>query len=126
MLQLAGQVGNHLLRAGAAVGDHQDLTGAGEAVDADDAEDGPLGQGHEDVAGAGDLVDRGHALGAVGQRGDRLGPANGKDAVDPATMMAAWATAGGMLPCSSGGVVITTSPTPAIRAGIAFIRTVLG
>ena len=65
------------------IGDHQDLGGAGDHVDADGAEDQPLGGGDIGVAGAHDLVDRRDGLGAVGERGDGLGPAHAIDLGDP-------------------------------------------
>ena len=66
-----------------AVGDHQDLRGTGDHVDADLAKDLALGFGDVDVAGADDLVDRADARGAKGQRADRLGAADAVDLVDP-------------------------------------------
>ena len=67
VLGLAEQVGGHPGGSAAAVGQDQDLAGAGDHVDAHLAVDLALGGGHIDVAGAHDLVHRRHALGAVGQ-----------------------------------------------------------
>ena len=64
------------------VGEHEDLGGAGEHVDAHVAHDELLGGGHVRVAGADDLVDARDGLGAVRERGDRLRAADLVDLVD--------------------------------------------
>ena len=56
------QVHRHPVGRRAAVGQHQDLAGAGDHVDADLAEHAALGAGHVGVARAGDLVDARHGL----------------------------------------------------------------
>ena len=63
------------------IGNHQDLGGAGDHVDAHLAEDAALGGGHVGVAGAGDLVDRGNGVGAIGQRRHGLRAADAIDLV---------------------------------------------
>ena len=82
VLGLRKQVHGDPVRIGPAVADHQDLRGAGDHVDADLAEHHALGGGDIDIAGPDDLVDRRHGLGAVGQRGHRLGAADGEHPVD--------------------------------------------
>ncbi len=82
VLGLGEQVHGQPVGIGAAVGDHQDLRGPGNHVDAYLAEHRPLGGGHVDVARPHDLVDPRHALGAVGQRRHRLGAADGEDMID--------------------------------------------
>ena len=57
----------------------QQVARAGEPVDADLAEHLPLGLLHVQVAGTDDHVDAVDRLGAVGQRGDRLGAAHPVD-----------------------------------------------
>ena len=59
MLRLAQQVRRHPAGSLPAVGEHQDLAGAGDHVDAHLAEYLPLGRGHKDAAGAHDLIHRG-------------------------------------------------------------------
>ena len=83
VLRLGEEVHGQPLRVGAAVGDHQDLRGAGDHVDPHLAEHRPLGGGHVDVAGPDDLVDPGHRLGAIGQGRHRLGAAHGEHPVHP-------------------------------------------
>src|SRR5688572_350937 len=65
-----------------ALGDHQDLRGPGDHVDAHVAEYLALRLRHIEVAGTDDLVDARQRLRAVGERGHRVGTAHGKDAVD--------------------------------------------
>ena len=79
VLGLGEQVRSDPLRLVGAIRDHQDLRRARDHVDADGAEDQALGGGDVGVAGAHDLVHRRDTLGAVGERGHRLCPA---DAVD--------------------------------------------
>ena len=81
VLGLGEEVGGDELGVRARVGDDQGLGGAGEAVDADVAVDLLFRQGDEEVAGTHDLVHPGHALGAVGEGGDRLRPAHGEEPV---------------------------------------------
>ncbi len=81
MLGLREQVHRDPVGVGLAVADDQDLRRAGDHVDADGAEHQPLGGGDVDVARADDLVDRGHGLGAVGERRDRLRAADREHAV---------------------------------------------
>ena len=65
-----------------AVGDHQHLGGAGDAVDAYPAEDLPFRRRDIGVARPGDLVDRAHGFGAIGHRRDRLRAADAPDFID--------------------------------------------
>ena len=58
VLGLGEQVGGDPVRIVGAVGDDQHLRGPGDHVDADRAEDLPLGRRHIGVAGADDLGDR--------------------------------------------------------------------
>ena len=82
VLGLAEQVHRDPVGRRRAVGEHEDLARAGDHVDADRAEDAPLGARHVGVAGAGDLVHRGDRRRAVGQRADRLRAADREDAID--------------------------------------------
>ena len=79
----AEEVRGHLPGVAAAVGNDQDLTGAGDHVDVHQAEYLPLGLRHVGVAWAHDLVHLGHGLRAVGQGGHRLRAAHAKDPVHP-------------------------------------------
>ena len=72
VLGLTQKVGGDPCGVTAAVGQHQDLAGAGDHVDAHLAEDLPLGGGDVDVARADDLIDGRDGLGAVGQRSHGL------------------------------------------------------
>ena len=65
MLGLRKQIGGDPGGIVRAVGDHQDLRGSCDHVDADDAEDPPLGRRHEGIAGPDDLGDRGDAVGPL-------------------------------------------------------------
>ena len=82
MLGLGEEVGGDPVGVVVAVGDDQDLGRAGDQVDADRAEDQPLGRGDVGIARSHDLGDRRDGGGAVGQRGDRLGAADPVDLVD--------------------------------------------
>ena len=104
------------------VGDDQDLGRPGDHVDADAAEDTPLGRRDIGVARADDLVDRRDRRGAVGQRRHRLRPADPVDFVDAEQVRAAASTSGFSTP-PGAGTVMTRRPTPATFAGIAFIST---
>jgi hypothetical protein len=81
VLGLGQQVERHELRVGAARGEHRELAGPGDAVDAHLAHHLALGLLHEDVARAGDHVHGPHRLGPVRERGDRLRPAHPVDLV---------------------------------------------
>ena len=83
MLGLAQQVGSHPGGVALAVGQHQNLAGPGDHVDAHLAVDLPLGGGHIDVAGADDLIHSGDALGAVGESRHSLGAAGLEDLGHP-------------------------------------------
>ena len=126
VLGLAQQVGGHPGGVAAAVGQHQDLAGACDHVDAHLAEDLPLGGGDIDVAGADDLVHRRDALGAVGQRGHGLCAAGLEDLGHACGGRGGQDDAGSTLPSLPGGVVMTISDTPATLAGMTSIRTVEG
>ena len=65
------------------VGEDEDLGRAGDHVDADPAEDAPLGRGDVGIARSHDLVDRRNRRGAVGKGGDRLRAADPIDLGDP-------------------------------------------
>ena len=65
------------------VGEDQYFGGASDHVDADLAEHDALGCGDIGIARADDLGDRRDGRGAVGERGNRLGPADAIDLVDP-------------------------------------------
>ena len=82
MLGLAEQVHGHPVGRRAAVGQHQDFTGAGNHVDAHGAEHPLLGAGHIGIAGAGDLVHLRNGGRAVGQGRHGLGTADGEAARD--------------------------------------------
>ena len=82
VLGLGQQVGGDPRRVVCRVRHHQDLGRARDQVDADGAEHAALGGGDISVAGTDDLVDRGDGGGPVGQRGDRLRPADAPDLVD--------------------------------------------
>ncbi len=58
MLGLAKQVSGHQPRVGRPIGDHQDLRGPGQQIDAHPPELLPLGLGLERIAGADQHVDR--------------------------------------------------------------------
>ena len=76
VLGLAEQVGTGPFDIVLAIGDQQDLTRAGDHIDPDHAEQLPLGLGHPGVAGTGHHIDRLDPVSAIGQRGNRLRPAN--------------------------------------------------
>ena len=82
VLGLGHEVGGHDGRVGGLVGEHADLGRAGDHVDADVAGHVALGGRHVGVARAHDLVAGRDGLGAVGDRGDGLGAADGVDLVD--------------------------------------------
>ncbi len=63
---------------------HEQVAGAGEAVDADGGGQLVLGLLHVQVAGADDDVDALHGVGAVGERGDGLRAAHAVHALDAA------------------------------------------
>ena len=121
MLGLGEQVGGDEGGIGGAVGEHDDLRGAGDHVDADDAEHAPLGRRHIGVAGADDLADRRDGRRAIGERGDRLRAADAVDLVDAGDAAAA-STSGLSLP-SGAGATIAMRAQPATLAGAAFIST---
>ena len=84
VLGLAEQIGGADFAVDAVVGDHQRLGRAGQQVDADAAEQLPLGLRHIGVAGADDHVDGRDGLGAERHRGDRLHAAQHVDFVGAA------------------------------------------
>ena len=81
VLGLRQQVGRDPPGVVVPVGDHEDLGGAGDEVDADLAEHAALGGGDIRVAGPGDLVDRLDRCGAVRQGRHRLSAADAPDLV---------------------------------------------
>ena len=82
MFSLAEQVHRHPVRGSAAIGQHQNLAGSGNHVDAHRAKHALFGAGDISVAGAGDLVHLGHRGGAVSQRSHGLRAANRKSPGD--------------------------------------------
>ena len=94
--RIAGEVGPcsawpsrsvaHISASTRLVGDDQRLGRAGEQIDADAAEQLPLGLGHVGVAGADEHVDRRDGLGAERHGGDRLHAAEHVDLVGAAEM----------------------------------------
>ena len=84
MFGLAEQVGGHDLRAAFAIGNHQNLTGAGHHVNAHLAKHLLLCLRHKLVAGTHNFIYLGDALRAVGQSGHRLGAPHPKHPVHPA------------------------------------------
>ena len=81
MLGLAEQVYRDHEGVGVLVGNHQDLSRAGEQVDADLAEQLALGLGDVGVTRAGEQVDLADGLGPYRHRGHRLGAAEQEDLV---------------------------------------------
>ena len=120
VLGLAEQVHRHPVGRRTAVGQHQDLAGSGDHVDAHLAEHMLLGAGHVGIARAGDLVDARHALRAIGQRGHGLRAADGEGSADAGHrrrgqhQVVALAAAG-------VGTTMMISATPATCAGTAFM-----
>ncbi|OPZ97488.1 MAG: hypothetical protein BWY71_01603 [Planctomycetes bacterium ADurb.Bin412] len=76
---LAEQVGGQPVGAGGLVSDDEDIAGAGETVDIDQAEEFLFGQLRPDAAGADNFIDLGDGIGAEGQGGDGLDAANAID-----------------------------------------------
>ena len=83
MFGLAEQIRRHPAGIAAAVGEDQNLTGAGNHVDVHPAEDLALGSRDKDAAGADDFVHLGNRLRAVGQGCHRLGTAHAEDPGGP-------------------------------------------
>ncbi len=79
---LGEQVHGDPVGVGFAVADHEDFRGAGDHVDADNAEDFALGGGDENVAGADDFINGRNGFCAIGERAHGLGTANGEDPVN--------------------------------------------
>ena len=86
MLGLRQKIGRDPVGIGVAVGQHQHFGGARDHVDADLAEDLPLGRGDIGIAGADDLRHRLDRLRAVSERGHRLRAADAVDFVDAAEL----------------------------------------
>ncbi len=120
MLGLGQQIGGDPGGIDAVVGADDQLGGAGDRIDADVAEHQALGRGDVGVSGADDLVDARDALGAVGQRGDRLRTADDEHAGDAGEARRQQRLGEGP------GVIITISRTPATCAGTAVMITVDG
>ena len=121
VLGLRNQVGGNPFGMRAIVGNHQHLARPRHLVDIGDAIDHPLGGLHVRVAGPDDLVHRLDGLGAVGERRDRMRPADAVEFVDPGNFRGR--QHGQPLALADGGDTITISATPATLAGIAFIST---
>ena len=81
VLRLRDQIGRHVPHRGRPVGDDQHLGRPRQHVDPHRARDLALRLGDEAVPGPHDLVHPGDRRRAVGQRGDRLGPAHPEDPV---------------------------------------------
>ena len=81
---LGGEVERDQLGVGGRVRDHQQLRGAGDAVDAHQSHDLALGLLHVGVAGPDDHVHRSDRVGSVRKRRDRLCAAHQVDLVDAA------------------------------------------
>ena len=120
------QVGDHELGIGVGIGDDDRLGRTEDAVDADLAVELLLGDRDEDATGPADLVDLRDAVRAVGHRRDALHTARAEDAVDAGDVR------GDELQRRDGavfgltGVTMTSSSTPATRAGTAVISSVDG
>ena len=84
VLGLRGEVRRDELFGRASIRDDDQLRRSGGRLDADDPRPGDLtlGHAHEDVAGPDDDIHGGDRRGAVGERGDRLGPTDPVDLVD--------------------------------------------
>ena len=87
VLGLAQQIGGAEFAVDAVVGDHQRLGRAGEQVDADAAEQLPLGLRDIGVARTDQHVDRGDARGSERHRADRLDAAETVDLVGAGEML---------------------------------------
>lgn len=81
MLGLGREVERDQLGVGAAVGGDQQVARPGEAIDADDAGQLPLGLLDPEVPGADDHVDLADGRGPVGEGRDGVRPAHPVDAV---------------------------------------------
>ena len=79
MLSLGEQISGDAVGAGGFIGEGQNLAGAEEAVDADTAGQGLLGQLHVGVAWADKFIDGLDGLRSQRQRGDSRGPAGAID-----------------------------------------------
>ena len=86
MLGLAEQIGGAHLAVDGVVGDDQRLGRPGKKIDADAAEQLPLGLGHIGVARPDQHVDRRDRLGAERHGGDRLHAAEHENLVGAAEM----------------------------------------
>lgn len=73
VLGLRNQVAGDEVGFGGLIGEDDNFTRTGDAVDIDRAEDLTFGEGDEQVAGADDFIDRRESFDAIGHRGDRLG-----------------------------------------------------
>ena len=81
VLGLPQQIGHHHLGIGRLVGDNQDLRRPGQQIDADAAEELPLGLGHIGVARPDQHIDARDGLGAQRHRRHRLDAADDIDLV---------------------------------------------
>ena len=107
MLGLGHQVGRDHHGFGRGIGQHANLGGAGDHVDAHVARDNLLGCGDKGVARSGDLVDTRNGLGTVRQRGHGLGAAHHIDLVHAAEL-GRGERIGLIRPSFCGGVTMTT------------------
>jgi hypothetical protein len=83
MLCLRQQIGSDPLRNVTPIGDDENLRRSGDHVDANTAEDAPLGCGDVGISRADDLVYGRNRRGAVGERRHRLRSAHPVHFVDP-------------------------------------------
>ena len=82
VLRLGKEIGGDKSGIGGSIGEDDDLGGARDHVDADDAKDTALRRRDIGVAGPDDLEDGRNGLRPIGERGDRLRPADPVDFVD--------------------------------------------
>ncbi|HCE17198.1 MAG TPA: hypothetical protein DEQ80_05005 [Anaerolinea thermolimosa] len=83
MFGLGQQVGCNPFRVGSFVGDHQGLSGAGQAIDAHHSINLFLRQSHKKIAGAKNFIHPGNTFGAERQSGNGLRATQGINLLDP-------------------------------------------
>ena len=83
MLRLREHVRRHPLGIGLSIRQHQNLTGAGDHVNADKAEDFPLCRRHVGSAGADNFIYLRHALRSIGHGGHGLRSSAFQNLCDP-------------------------------------------
>ena len=125
VLGLREQIHRDPLHWSIPVADDDDLRRPGEHVDADDAEHEPLCSRHVPVPGPDDLVHRPNRSGSR-TRGPQLPAHRLLSTPRPTSARFAAASTSGLSSPDGAGTAMTTSATPATRAGIVFINTVDG